>query len=48
MGGKNNFFLDKANFVKVLHDDGTYAVYAHILEGSLLVTNQAIGIHTLL
>jgi len=37
MGGKNHYFLDKANFVKVLHEDGTYAVYAHILQGSSLV-----------
>ncbi|QEQ96449.1 M23 family metallopeptidase [Neptunomonas concharum] len=31
MGGKNKYFLDKANYVKVLHEDGTYATYAHIL-----------------
>ncbi|MFT5421851.1 MAG: murein DD-endopeptidase MepM/ murein hydrolase activator NlpD [Candidatus Endobugula sp.] len=37
MGGSNKYFLDKANYVKVLHSDGTYAVYAHILLGSLLV-----------
>lgn len=37
MGGSNNYFLDKANFVYVLHEDGTYAVYAHILQGSALV-----------
>ena len=37
MGGKNKYFLDKANYVKVLHQDGTYAVYAHILLGSALV-----------
>ncbi len=37
MGGRNNYFLDKANFVYVLHVDGTYAVYAHILQGSALV-----------
>ncbi len=37
MGGQQRFFLDKANYVKILHDDGTYAVYAHILLGSALV-----------
>ena len=37
MGGRNKYFLDKANYVKVLHQDGTYAVYAHILLGSALV-----------
>ena len=37
MGGKRTYFLDKANYVKVLHDDGSYAVYAHILLGTALV-----------
>lgn len=37
LGGKKAYFLDKANYVKVLHKDGTYAVYAHILLGSSLV-----------
>lgn len=37
MGGTDRFFLDKANFVIVLHSDDTYAVYAHILLGSALV-----------
>ena len=37
MGGRDKYFLDKANYVKVLHQDGTYAVYAHILLGSALV-----------
>ncbi|MCO1335136.1 M23 family metallopeptidase, partial [Microbulbifer sp. OS29] len=37
MGGKNKYFLDKANYIKVLHDDGTYAGYYHILIGSALV-----------
>ena len=37
MGGKKKYFLDKANYVKVLHEDGTYAVYAHILQGTALV-----------
>lgn len=37
IGGAKNYFLDKANYVEVLHDDGTYAIYAHILHGSALV-----------
>lgn len=37
MGGRDDYFKDKANYVKVLHSDGTYAVYAHILLGSALV-----------
>lgn len=37
MGGTDPYFLDKANFVTVLHGDDTYAVYAHILLGSALV-----------
>lgn len=36
-GGRNNYFLDKANHVMVLHEDGTYAAYAHILQGSATV-----------
>ena len=34
MGGVDRFFLDKANYVRVLHDDDTFGVYAHILLGS--------------
>jgi murein DD-endopeptidase MepM/ murein hydrolase activator NlpD len=37
MGGRDQFFLDKANIINVLHEDGTYAVYAHILQGTALV-----------
>ena len=37
MGGAKNYFLDKANFINILHDDGTIATYAHILLGSLKV-----------
>jgi murein DD-endopeptidase MepM/ murein hydrolase activator NlpD len=36
-GGKNGYFLDKANHVTILHDDGTYALYAHLLVGSVKV-----------
>lgn len=37
MGGKTAYFLDKANKVTVLHEDGTYALYAHILLGTAQV-----------
>ncbi len=37
MGGRKEYFLDKANYVNILHEDGTYAVYAHILLGSAMV-----------
>ncbi len=36
--GQSKYFLDKANVIKILHDDGSYAVYAHILQGSSLVS----------
>jgi murein DD-endopeptidase MepM/ murein hydrolase activator NlpD len=31
MSGKTTYFLDKANSITVLHDDGSFALYAHIL-----------------
>ncbi len=34
MGGAARYFLDKANYISILHEDGTYAIYAHILQGS--------------
>lgn len=37
MGGQTAYFLDKANKVTVLHEDGSYALYAHILLGTALV-----------
>lgn len=37
MSGKTEYFLNKANYINVLHEDGTYAVYAHILMGSAKV-----------
>jgi len=35
--GTKEYFADKANVVRVLHEDGTYATYAHILGGTALV-----------
>jgi len=37
LGGVDNFFMDKANFIQVYHEDGTWAIYAHILLGSAVV-----------
>ncbi len=37
MSGQGSYFLDKANFVLVLHKDGTFASYAHTLMGSAQV-----------
>lgn len=37
MGGVDKFFYDKANYIRVLHDDHTFAIYAHILLGSAQV-----------
>jgi len=37
IGGAANYFLDKANHVTVMHDDGSYGIYAHILYGSMAV-----------
>ena len=49
LGGAASYFLDKANHVTVMHDDGSYAVYAHILQGSLKVdTGQRVNVGQLL
>lgn len=37
MGGTNDYFLDKGNYVSVIHDDGTFASYYHILLGTAAV-----------
>ncbi|MBU2869411.1 M23 family metallopeptidase [Colwellia sp. E2M01] len=37
MSGTTTYFLDKANVIRVLHDDGTFASYAHILMDTALV-----------
>ena len=37
MSGTTRYFLDKANSIKILHDDGTFAQYAHILMDTALV-----------
>jgi len=37
VGGFDRVLADKANYVDVLHDDGTVASYAHLQENSLAV-----------
>ncbi|MEY8199783.1 MAG: M23 family metallopeptidase, partial [Colwellia sp.] len=37
MSGTTRYFLDKANVIKVLHDDGTFSSYAHILMDTAMV-----------
>ena len=37
MSGRTEYFLNKANYVSILHEDGTYATYAHLLMGSIKV-----------
>lgn len=36
-GVSSPFFFDKANYIDIMHDDGTYAIYAHLLLGSVKV-----------
>lgn len=36
-GVSSAFFYDKANYAMVLHGDGTYAMYGHLLIGKVLV-----------
>ncbi len=36
-GVSSPFFFDKANYVDIMHDDGSYAIYAHLLLGSVKV-----------
>ncbi len=37
MGGVNEYFLDKGNYVIVMHEDGSFASYFHILLGTASV-----------
>lgn len=37
MGGVNEYFLDKGNYVIVMHEDGSFASYFHILLGTAAV-----------
>ncbi|MDX2368009.1 MAG: peptidoglycan DD-metalloendopeptidase family protein [Colwellia sp.] len=37
MSGTTRYFLDKANGIKVLHDDGTFSLYVHILMDTAMV-----------
>lgn len=37
LSGNSQYFLDKTNMIKIVHADGSYTSYAHLLEGSLTV-----------
>jgi len=48
--GKSKHYLDKSNFIKILHDDGSFGVYAHlkhlgvkVKEGQRVNKGQLIG-----
>jgi len=36
-GVSSPFFFDKANYIDIMHEDGSYAIYAHLLLGSIKV-----------
>lgn len=36
-GGNDRSLVDKANFVSILHDDGTFAQYSHLQKSGVLV-----------
>lgn len=38
MDGTNEYFADKANNIKILHSDGTIAIYAHLMAGGAKVS----------
>tara|TARA_R100001509_G_scaffold64187_2_gene35334 strand:+ start:30972 stop:31820 length:849 start_codon:yes stop_codon:yes gene_type:complete len=37
-GGKHKSFIDKANYVTILHDDGTFAQYSHLRKNGVTVS----------
>ena len=37
LSGRSKYFLDKSNSIKIAHEDGSYSLYVHLLEGSLRV-----------
>ena len=45
-GGQNaKIYADRANFIRILHDDGSMALYAHLKESGILVsTGQRVGL----
>jgi murein DD-endopeptidase MepM/ murein hydrolase activator NlpD len=36
-GGSDRSFMDKANFISILHDDGTFAQYSHLRRSGVMV-----------
>lgn len=45
-GGQNaKMYANRANFIRILHDDGSMALYAHLKENGILVsTGQRVGL----
>jgi hypothetical protein len=45
-GGQNaKLYAERANFIRILHDDGSMALYAHLKENGILVsTGQRVGL----
>lgn len=45
-GGQNaKIYAERANFIRILHDDGSMALYAHLKENGILVsTGQRVGL----
>ena len=45
-GGQNaKIYADRANFIRILHDDGSMALYAHLKESGILVSiGQRVGL----
>ena len=44
-GGKHKSFIDKANYVTILHDDGTFAQYSHLRKNGVTVrTGQKVKV----
>jgi hypothetical protein len=46
VGGQNaKLYASRANFIRILHDDGSMALYAHLQENGVLVTaGQQVGV----
>jgi len=43
-GGKTKHYMDKSNFIKILHDDGSFSIYAHLKHlGTLVKENQRVS-----
>jgi hypothetical protein len=51
-GADTDFYRDRANFVRILHSDGTETLYTHLKQGSVsefgLVTGQVVVRHSII